>query len=406
MNYLTHLECPKCGKIFSANVVQTTCTEDKKPLLARYDLERAAAAVKPEMIARRSPDMWRYREFLPVCDDLHIVSLGEGFSPLLRVDHLASALGFENLWLKDESQLPTGSFKARGLSMAVSRALELGIKRVAIPSAGNAGAALAAYAARAGIEAYVFMPQDAPDANKTEVQIFGARGYLVNGLITDCAAMVREGMGRMNWFDMSTFKEPYRVEGKKTMGFEVAEQFGWELPDVIIYPTGGGTGLVGMWKAFQELQQIGWIEKRMPRMVCVQAEGCAPIVKAFRENKAEAEAWNEASTVAAGIRVPAVLADFLILRILRESNGAAVAVSDSELLECIQLLGRSEGVFASPEGAATVAALRRLEGAGLIEKSERIVLFNTGSGLKYTDQFDVQLPTADRSLWESGANCG
>jgi threonine synthase len=395
-----------CGKTFSADVIQTVCTEDKKPLLARYDLERAAASVKPEMIAQRSPDMWRYREFLPVRDDQHVISLGEGFSPLLRSDRLASAIGFENVWLKDESQLPTGSFKARGLSMAVSRASELGIKRVAIPSAGNAGAALAAYAARAGIEAYVFMPQDAPGANKTEVQIFGARGYLVNGLITDCAAMVRDGLSRMNWFDMSTFKEPYRVEGKKTMGFEVAEQFGWVLPDVIIYPTGGGTGLVGMWKAFQELQHIGWIEKRMPRMVSVQAEGCAPIVKAFRENKAEAEAWNEASTVAAGIRVPAVLADSLILSILRESNGTAVAVSDSELLECVQSLGRTEGVFASPEGAATVAALRHLVRAGWIKKGERVVLFNTGSGLKYTDQFDVQLPTADRNLWLAGSNCG
>jgi threonine synthase len=406
MNYLTHLQCSMCGKTFSADVIQTVCTEDKKPLLARYDLERAAASVKPEMIAQRSPDMWRYREFLPVRDDQHVISLGEGFSPLLRIDRLASAIGIENVWLKDESQLPTGSFKARGLSMAVSRASELGIKRVAIPSAGNAGAALAAYAARAGIEAYVFMPQDAPGANKTEVQIFGARGYLVNGLITDCAAMVRDGLSRMNWFDMSTFKEPYRVEGKKTMGFEVAEQFGWVLPDVIIYPTGGGTGLVGMWKAFQELQHMGWIEKRMPRMVSVQAEGCAPIVKAFRENKAEAEAWNEASTVAAGIRVPAVLADSLILSILRESNGIAVAVSDSELLECVQCLGRTEGVFASPEGAATVAALRHLVRAGWIKKGERVVLFNTGSGLKYTDQFDVQLPTADRNLWLAGSNCG
>jgi threonine synthase len=406
MSYLIHLQCSKCGKLFSADEVQTVCTEDNKPLLSCYDLDRAAAAVKPEMISQRPPDMWRYREFLPVRDDRHIVSLSEGFSPLLRVNRLASAIGIENLWVKDESQLPTGSFKARGLSMAVSRALELGIKRVAIPSAGNAGAALAAYAARAGLEAYVFMPQDAPDANKAEVQIFGARGYLVNGLITDCAAMVREGKAMMNWFDMSTFKEPYRLEGKKTMGFEIAEQFGWELPDVIIYPTGGGTGLVGMWKAFQELKRIGWIAGRMPRMVCVQAEGCAPIVKAFHDSKTEAEPWKEASTVAAGIRVPGVLADFLILRILRESNGTAIAVSDSELLECVHILAKLEGVFASPEGAATVAALRHLVRADSIKKGERVVLFNTGSGLKYTDAFDVQLQTAERNLWETAPGRG
>lgn len=399
MNYLTHLECSRCQKKYDANIVQTVCLDDGKPLYPHYDLERLAKSVTPEKIAQRPPSMWRYREFLPVRDDSNIVSLGEGFTPMLRVDRLAKTIGVKNLWVKDESQMPTGSFKARGLSMAVSRALELGIKRIAMPSAGNAGGALAAYAARAGLEAYIFMPQDAPRANQVEVEICGAHGFLVNGLITDCGAIVREGMPKMKWFDMSTLKEPYRLEGKKTMGLEVAEQFGWDLPDVIVYPTGGGTGLLGMWKAFEELEKIGWIVRK-PRMVCVQAAGCAPIVKAFHEGKNAAEPWKEASTIASGIRVPAAIGDFLMLRVLRESNGAAIAVSDAELMEGVRLLAKSEGLFASPEGGATVACLRQLLGQGWIHKDERVVLFNTGAGIKYLDAFDVTLESASFEVWK------
>jgi threonine synthase len=394
MNFLTHLECTRCGKRYDAGIVQSVCADDGKPLYACYDLETVAKAVTPETIGKRVPSLWRYREFLPVRDEENIISLGEGFTPLVRAKRLGSRLGVKNLWVKDESQMPTGSFKARGLCMAVSRARELGIKRVAMSSAGNAGGALAAYAARAGMEAYVFMPRDVPRANQVEVDVAGAHGFLVEGLITDCGARVREGARAMNWFDMSTFKEPYRVEGKKTMGYEVAEQFGWELPDVIIYPTGGGTGLVGMWKAFEELERIGWVKGRRPRMVCVQAEGCAPIVRALEEGKDQSVAWKDAATVAAGIRVPAAIADFIMLRVLRESGGTAVAVSDSELLEGVRLLARTEGVFACPEGGATVAAVRRLVEGGWIGEHERVVLFNTGTGFKYLEAFEVKLEMA------------
>jgi threonine synthase len=399
VNFLTHLECTRCGKTYDADRPQTVCSEDGKPLYPRYNLERIVDAVTPDKIRKRPGNLWRYREFLPVRDDENIVSLGEGFTPLLSADRCALRLGLKNLWVKDESQMPTGSFKARGLCMAVSRAMELGVKRVALPSAGNAGGALAAYAARAGMEAYVFMPRDVPRANQVEVQVAGTNAFLVEGLITDCGALVREGTPIMNWFDMSTLKEPYRVEGKKTMGYEIAEQMGWGLPDVIVYPTGGGTGLVGMWKAFEELEKIGWIQGKKPRMVCVQAEDCAPIAKAFHEGKDEAELWRGAATIAAGIRVPSAVADFIILRVLRESNGTAVTVTDSEILEGVRLLAKTEGIFACPEGGATVAGLRRLLEQGWIDKDERVVVFNTGSGFKYLESFDVELEIAPRGFW-------
>jgi threonine synthase len=402
MNYLTHLECTRCGKHYDAEELQSVCATDGKPLYPRYDLERVGASVTKEEVARRAPTLWRYREFLPVREEKNIVSLGEGFTPLLRVERLGAALGLKHVWVKDESQIPTGSFKARGMSVAVSRAREFGVKRVAVPSAGNAGGALAVYAARAGMEAYVFMPRDVPKANQVEVQAAGARGFLVEGLITDCGAMVREGMAAMGWFDMSTLKEPYRVEGKKTMGLELAEQFGWELPDVVVYPTGGGTGLVGMWKAFEELEHIGWVGARRPRMVCVQAEHCAPIVKAHQEGKEEAVTWKEAATVAAGIRVPAAVGDFIMLRVLRESNGTAVAVSDEELLDGVRLLARTEGLFACPEGGATVAGLRRLVEQGMVGEDERVVLFNTGSGFKYLEAFEVSLEFVARGQFPQG----
>jgi threonine synthase len=322
---------------------------------------------------------------LPLQDDANLVSLGEGFTPLLRARSLGGELGLPRLWIKDEAQNPTGSFKDRGLSLAISRAKELGIKKAAIPSAGNAGGSFAAYAARAGIEAHVFMPRDTPIANQIEARQYGAKLTLVDGLINDCGRIIAENKTKAGWFDLSTLKEPYRVEGKKTMGYEIAEQLDWRLPDVIVYPTGGGTGLIGMWKAFGELEALGWIGSARPRMVSVQASGCAPIVKAFEENKATAEAWTHAHTVAAGLRVPQAVADFLILRAIRESGGTALSVSDEEMLAEIPRLGKAEGIFFCPEGAACVAALRRLIDKGWIKPAHEVVIFNTATGLKYLD---------------------
>jgi threonine synthase len=324
--------------------------------------------------------MWRWAELLPVRDPACRLTLGEGDTPLLRLERSARALGFDQLYLKDESLNPTGSFKARGLAAAVSKAVELGLGAFVIPTAGNAGGALAAYAALAGAEAHVFMPQDAPRVNQVEVRAAGADLRLVDGLINDAARLAAQEAAGAGWFDLSTFKEPYRVEGKKIMGYELAEAFGWRLPDVILYPTGGGTGLVGMWKAFTELETLGWIDSRRPRMISVQAEGCAPVARAFHSGSPRAEAWQNASTIAAGLRVPALFADRLILRALRESGGAAVTVSDAEILAAQQQLAREEGILAAPEGAATLAALPQLR--GLIRADESVVLFNTGSGLK------------------------
>ena len=318
-------------------------------------------------------------------DDANLISLGEGFTPLIEAKTLARELGLEQLWIKDEAQNPTGSFKDRGLSLAVSRAKELGVKKMAIPSAGNAGGSLAAYAARAGIEAYVFMPKDTPAANQIEARQYGARLTVVDGLINDCGRIIAERKAAEGWFDVSTLKEPYRVEGKKTMGYEIAEQLNWKLPDVIIYPTGGGTGLIGMWKAFKEMEELGWIGTKRPCMVSVQASGCAPIVKAFNEGKETAEPWVQAETVASGLRVPQAVADFLMLQALRESKGTALSVSDGEMLAEIPRVGRSEGIFFCPEGAACMAALRRLIQEAWIKPSDEVLIFNTASGLKYLD---------------------
>jgi threonine synthase len=322
---------------------------------------------------------------LPLQDDANLISLGEGYTPLLDAKKLGAELGLRQLWIKDEAQNPTGSFKDRGLSLAISRAKELGVRKAAIPSAGNAGGSFAAYAARAGIEAHVFMPRDTPAANQIEVAQYGAKLTLVDGLINDCGRIIAERKAIEGWFDVSTLKEPYRVEGKKTMGYEIAEQLKWRLPDVIIYPTGGGTGLIGMWKAFGELEELGWIGSARPRMVSVQASGCAPIVKAFVDNKATAEPWPNAQTVASGLRVPQAVADFLMLQILRESGGTAVSVSDQEMLEEIPHVGKAEGIFFCSEGAACVAALRRLVANGWIKPDEEVIIFNTASGLKYLD---------------------
>lgn len=386
-SYLSHLQCSKCGKAHPHQQVQTFCRECQAPLLAVYDLERVRRELDREEVSRRPKGMWRWHELLPVTNPAHVISLGEGDTALLKLSNLGRELGLPHLFVKDESANPTGSFKARGLAAAVSKAKELGVERVIIPTAGNAGGAMAAYAARAGMQAAVYMPNDTPRANMEECRIVGAEVILVEGVISDAAKQAAERARAEGWFDVSTFKEPYRTEGKKVMGYELAEQFGWGLPEVILYPTGGGTGLVGMWKAFAELETLGWLEQgRRPRMVAVQAEGCAPVVKAFEANAAVCEFWENAQTIASGLRVPKSFADALILNDLRESRGTAVAVSDEAILEAQRQLGRLEGIFAAPEGAATLAALKELLNQKWIDPAERVVLFNTGSGLKYLDR--------------------
>jgi threonine synthase len=384
---VTHLECGLCGLKHEAHRLHNLCTACGKPLLVRYDLERAKMFMKKESLASRRSDMWRYREMLPVQRDENIVSLGEGWTPLLRATRLARRVGIQELYIKDESQNPTQSFKARGMATAVSMAKELGAKKLAVPSAGNAAGALAAYAARAGLKSYIFMPRDTPRANVVECQQTGAHVTLMDGLITDCGAEVGRRKEKEGWFDVSTLKEPYRVEGKKTLGYELAEQLEWRLPDVIIYPTGGGTGLIGMWKAFDEMQQLGWIGSKRPRMVTVQAEGCAPIVRAFEEGHRFADEFPNAATTASGLRVPKAIGDFLILDALRQSGGTAVAVSDEELIEAVRDIGAVEGVFCAPEGAACLPALKQLLESGEVNKHESVVLFNTGSGVKYMEAF-------------------
>ncbi len=387
MSYLTHLECALCGESYDADQVQTLCQNCQRPLLARYNLNAIRTAWKRSALAAREPSLWRYREVLPMRDEANAVKLGEGFTPLLQARRLGEQVGLANLYIKEEGVNPTGSFKARGLCLAISRAKELGVTEVVIPSAGNAAGAMAAYAARAGLHAHVYMPVDVPLPFRLECRAYGAEVTLVEGLITDCGREARKGVEEHNWFAVSTLKEPYRLEGKKTMGYEMAEQFDWRLPDVIVYPTGGGTGLIGMWKAFDELEALGWIDERRPRMVAVQAEGCAPIPRAFHAGDEFAAPWADAHTVAAGLRVPAAVGDFLMLRALRESGGTAVTVSDKELVEAQLRMSQLEGVFACPEGGATLAAMEKLLAAGWLSPDERVVLFNTGSGLKYPDAF-------------------
>ncbi|MDQ7783588.1 MAG: threonine synthase [Desulfomonilaceae bacterium] len=381
--YVTYLQCPKCNEIHESSTIQTVCISCGSPLLVMYDLESAQSELKRSLLVSRLPDMWRYRELLPVQDLGNVVSLGETMTPVVHCRTVGAGLGMDHLFVKDEGRLPTASFKARGLAMAVTMANEFGIRRVTIPTAGNAGGALAAYGARAGMEVFVFCPEDAPEINANECGMVGAAVYLVNGLIDDCGRIVREGKDLLGWFDMSTLREPYRIEGKKTMGLETAEQFSWDLPDAIFYPTGGGTGLIGMWKAFNELETLGWIGSKRPRLISVQSEGCAPIVRAFEEGAETARPWEHASTVAAGIRVPHCIGDFLILRAIRETNGTAIAVPDDEILLAQRELAEKEGIIAAPEGAATLAALKKALDRKDVDKDERVLLFNTGSGLKY-----------------------
>ena len=386
-SYLSHLECTACGLRHEADQRQTVCTTCGKVLFARYDLEGVRSAVRPSDFATRRWDMWRYAELLPVRDAANVVSLGEGLTPLVEVRREAArAVGLEHVWLKEEGQNPTGTFKARGLAAAISRAKELGVKSVALPSAGNAGSAAAAYAAAAGLACHIAMPRDVPAMNRVEAEVYGAHVTLVDGLINDAGRLVREQAAEQGWFDVSTLREPYRQEGKKTMGLELAEQGGWGsgcLPDVIVYPTGGGTGIVGMWKAFQELETLGWIGPRRPRMVVVQAEGCAPVVRAFGQGERYAAPWPNAQTRAAGLRVPVAIGDYLILDAVRDSGGTAVAVSEEAIGQAQLDLGKLAGVYAAPEAAATWAALRPLRQRGFLQGDERVVLFCTGMGIKY-----------------------
>jgi threonine synthase len=387
--FMTHLSCTACGLRHEWETLQNLCTACQKPLFPVYDLAAVGRVLTREALATREKSLWRYREVLPLPADVESVSLGEGGTPLLRAARFGDRLGVSSLLVKDEAQNPTQSFKARGMAVAVSMAKHLGATKLAVPTAGNAGGALAAYAARAGLEAHIFMPRDTPRANIIECRELGAQVVLIDGLITDCGAEIARRKGAEGWFEMSTLKEPYRVEGKKTLGYELAEQLGWVLPDVILYPTGGGTGLIGMWKAFDEMEVLGWIGSARPRMFSVQASGCAPIVRAFEAGEKTAAEFPNAHTCASGLRVPKAVGDFLMLDILRASKGGAVTVDDEEMIRITREVGSTEGLFVAPEGAACFAALQSLLSAGQIAREESVVIFNTGSGIKYLDCYSA-----------------
>ena len=393
--FVSHLESALDGTRFEAGRIHSV--HQGRPLWVRYDLNEIRKAVQPDDFKRRSSSLWRYRELLPLPGETEPVTLGEGMTPLLPCTKLGAELGLPELHVKDESQLPTGSFKSRGMTVAVSMARHLGIRRLAIPTAGNAGGALAACAARAGMEVFIFMPEDTPVINRLEAYLAGAHVFLVNGLITDCGRIVREGAERMGWFDMSTLKEPYRLEGKKTMGLELAEQLDWHLPDVILYPTGGGTGLIGMWKAFQELRELGWLKsEQFPRMISCQSEGCAPIVRAFEAGSRFAEPFADARTVASGLRVPAAVGDFMMLDVIRQSTGCAVAGGEDSILPWMRRVASLEGIGICPETAVCFDCLEKLASAGQIRSHEKIVVFNTGAAQKYPEVVPLDLPCIDK----------
>jgi threonine synthase len=386
MNFLTHLECSACRKPHSPHEVQTVCRSCGKVLVARYDLDAARTSFPRAALKDMQPSLWKYAPLLPIRQEKNMVSLGERMSPITPMPKLGGIIGLPRLLMKDEGQLPTGSFKSRGLAMAVSKAKELGIKAACIPSAGNAAGALAAYAARAGIEAFIFLPEDTPEINIKECLVCGAHVELVKGNISDAAKkMIELKKTNPGWFDVSTLKEPYRLEGKKTMGYELAEQLDWEVPDVVVYPTGGGTGLIGMWKAFDEMEQLGWIGSKRPKMVSVQSSGCAPIIRAFKDHKPDSQFWEDAKTTASGLRVPKAFADYLILDVVYKSGGSAVAVSDEEIVASVYEIARTEGLFICPEGAASFAALRYLLSEGKIDENDRVLVFNTATGIKYPE---------------------
>ncbi len=395
-NFVTHLECANCGQKYDPAQVHNLCTACNRPLWVKYDLAALKKAFPKEKLKDRPANLWRYLEMLPIKDPIRIVSLEETVSPLLETKRLGAAFGVQSLFVKDESRLPTGSFKARGMAMAISKANEFGIKRVAVPTAGNAGGAMAAYSARAGMEAYVFMPEDTPATNKKECYLSGAKTFLVNGLITDCGRIVGEGRKPKGWFDVSTLKEPYRIEGKKTMGLELAEQLGWELPDVILYPTGGGTGLIGMWKAFAELEALGWLKSaKKPKMISCQSEGCAPIAVAFSKGERFAPKFENAATIASGIRVPAAVGDFMILDAVRQSGGVALATPEADIPKWMRLGASTEGIALCPETAVCLGALEVLLKNGTIQPTDRIVIFNTGAAHKYPEAVHEELARVD-----------
>lgn len=391
-SFFTHLECARCHATYQANEEVHLCSCGS-PVLARYDLEAAQAALSKTILQSREPSLWRYHELLPVRAPEHIVTLGEGMTPLLPLKRAGAKSGLRHLFVKDEGNIPTGSFKARGAAVGVSRARELGVSILALPTNGNAGSAWAAYAARAGIKAVIVMPEAAPAITRSECAISGARLFLVNGLISDAGAIIGRAIKKYGWYDASTLKEPYRIEGKKTMGYEIAEQFHWNVPEVILYPTGGGVGIIGIYKALRELQQLGWIGERLPRLVAVQAEGCGPLARAWQNGTTAATFWENSSTIAFGLNVPSPLGDFLVLEAVRQTNGCAIAVNDQEILQAQKDLAADEGLFVCPEGAATLAAARRLRESGEISEEERIVLLNTGAGIKYPDAVPLMIPS-------------
>ncbi len=395
-SFLSHLACARCGEQYPADRVQNLC-HCGAPLLAQYHLDRVRAALRPSDLTGRSASLWRYKELLPLRDAEHPVTLGEGFTPLLSLPRLGATYGLDDLWIKEEGANPTGTFKARGAAVGVSRARELGISQLAMPTAGNAGGAWAVYAARAGMDLRVVMPADAPILNQREAFVVGARTFLVRGLISDAGAIVARYVKKTGAFDASTLKEPYRLEGKKTMGYEIAEQLGWKLPDAIIYPAGGGVGIIGIWKALQEMEALGWIQGRWPKLIVVQAEGCAPLVQAFNEGKEDSSFWQGASTIAAGIRVPKALGDFLVLRSVRETGGTAIAISDQQIVTAMRQTASQEGLWVCPEGAAAFAAAAQLRSTGFLKADERVVVLNTGAGLKYPELVAADLPVLDPS---------
>lgn len=382
--FVTHLECPKCSSNYPPEQPQQLCSCGS-PLLVKYDLDKVGAKMSKDVVARRPPDLWRYRELLPVVDEANIVTMGEGMTPLLHLNRLGDKVGMSKLYMKDEGVIPSGSFKARGAAVGVSRAKELGVKTLAMPTNGNAGGAWSLYCAKAGIEAVIVMPKDAPEIPRSECAIAGASLSLVNGLISDAGKIVAQAIGEHNWYDASTLKEPYRIEGKKTMGLEIAEQFGWEMPDVILYPTGGGVGLIGIYKALNELKELGWVTGDLPRLVAVQATGCAPIVKAWKAGLHESEFWENAQTCAFGITVPKAIGDFLVLEAVYETNGCAIAITDEDTLAAESLMATVEGAFVCPEGAACMAATQKLLADAWIKPDERVVVLNTGCGIKYPE---------------------
>lgn len=396
MNFVTHLECANCGVRYAADQVHNLCTACQRPLWVRYDLDAVRRSFSKDALNDRPASLWRYQELLPIREPAKIVSLDETMTPLMRTPRLGAHFGVDQLFVKDESRLPTGSFKARGMALAISMANGFDIRRVAVPTAGNAGGAMAAYAARAGMEAYVFMPEDTPSINQKECFLAGAHTFLVNGLITDCGRIVGEGKATKGWFDVSTLKEPYRIEGKKTMGLELAEQCEWELPDVILYPTGGGTGLIGMWKAFAELESLGWLNSpKKPRMVSCQSTGCAPIAEAYRKGERHATKFENAATIASGIRVPAAVGDFMILNSVRQSGGTALATPEADIPKWMQLAASQEGIALCPETAVCLGALAVLREQNAIRSDDRVVIFNTGASQKYPEAVHEQLRRLD-----------